>query len=339
MSVSNKVDTVTQNFLAPMVVDTVLGSNVGFTRIVGKAERFRGAQEEIPVKVAKNNEGGSFDGYDTLSITSADTRVKMTFDPKFVEKPVVLAKTELAKNRTDEKKLDLMEIEMASTAGDLADDLGTQFYDDGTGNGSKDILGLAALIDDGTTVATIGGQSRSTYTSLASTVTASGGTLSLEKMATLYNSVTSGSNKPSVGLTTETVFSLYEQLLEPAQREMKDVSLVKGGLVGGAGYTGLYYKGFPILADEKCTSGYLYFVNEDTIKFKAIDYPDSKPVNFKMTDIKGNPYSSIKGLGFHWTDWVKPANMEAMIGRIVFAGNMITTNPRFNGVLTGVTSV
>lgn len=334
MSVSNKVATLTQNFLAPMVVDTVLGSNVGFTRFVSAAKKWRGAQEEIPVKIAKNTEGGSFSGYDLLPTTSADTRVKLTYDPAFHGKPVILAKTEIAKNLTDEAKLNLMEVEMTSTAQDLADDLGTVFY--GTGAG-KDILGLRALVDDGTTVATIGGQSRSTYSSLQSTVTASGGTLTLAKMATLWNNVTSGSNKPTVILTTETVFSLYEQLLEPQERIMKDVGMMKG-ITGGAGFTGLAYKGCPVLADEKCTSGVMFFLNENTIDFRAIRYPESKPVNFSA-DIKGNDYKSVKGLGFHWTGWVRPANQEALIGRIVFAGNFISNNPRYSGQLTGVTSV
>jgi hypothetical protein len=316
------------------VVDTILGSNVGFTRFVSAAKKWRGAQEEIPVKVSKNTEGGSFSGYDLLSTTSADTRVKLAFDPAFVEKPVVLAKTELAKNMTEERVLNLMEVEMESTAQDLADDLGTQFYGNGAG---KDILGLGAIVDDGTTVASIGGQSRTTYATLKGTVTASGGTLTLAKMATLYNAVTVGSNKPTVGLTTETVFSLYEQLLQPQERIQKDVAMTKG-LKGGTGFVGLYYKGFPILADEKCTSGALIFLNEDTIDFRAISYPEAEAVNFS-NNIEGNDYSNVKGLGFHWTGWVKPANQEALIGRFVFAGNFVVSNPRFNGKLTGITSV
>lgn len=341
MAVSNKVATVTQNYLAPMIADTTLESNVGFTRIVSAAKKWRGAQEEVPIKYKKNTEGGSFSGYDTLSTTSSDTRVKMKFDPKFVEKPVVLAKTEIAKNKTEEGVLDLMQIEMESTAQDLADDLGTMFYGDGTGNGGKDTEGLGSMVDDGTNVATIGGLSRSTYTTLQSTVTDSGGTLTLAKMDTLYDNVARGSQRPTVGLTTRDVFSLYGQLLRPQERIDKnvDVAMSKKGLVGGTGFTGLFYRGFPILQDDKCTSGYLYFINEKTIDWRAIAYPDAEPVNLSGSDIEGNDYSSVKGLGFHWTGWKIPVNQESMIGRIVFSGNYIINNPRFSGVLTGITSV
>ena len=91
-------------------------------------------------------------------------------------------------------------------------------YADGTGNSSKDPLGLAAVVDDGTSVSTIGGLSRSTYATLASTVTASSGTLTLAKMDTLWNAVVSGSQKPSISLTTEAVFAFYGQLLRPQER-------------------------------------------------------------------------------------------------------------------------
>ena len=50
-------------------------------------------------------------------------------------------------------------------------------------------LGLAALVDDGTSVSTIGGISRSTYTTLKGTVTASSGTLTLAKLDTLWINV------------------------------------------------------------------------------------------------------------------------------------------------------
>lgn len=48
---------------------------------------------------------------------------------------------------TEDKVLDLMELEIQGASEDMADDLGTIFYADGTGNSSKNPLGLAALVD------------------------------------------------------------------------------------------------------------------------------------------------------------------------------------------------
>jgi hypothetical protein len=233
----------------------------------------------------------------------------------------------------------LAAIELASTAEDMADDIGTIFYGDGTGNSSKDFLGLEAIVDDGTNAATYGGLSRATYTTLNSTVTASGGTLTLLKMATLYNSISSGSVNPTLGLTTEAIFSYYEQLLQPQERIAKTVSEMRGVMTGGTGFTGLYYKGFPILADEKCTSGVLYFVNEDFLEWRALPMAETTPVNFRVTDIEGNDYTNVGGLGFSWSGWIKPINQASLIGHIYLGGELWSSNPKRHGKLTGITGV
>jgi len=337
---TNRVLTTTRFKLLPKVVDTILNSNVFATRMLSKAKKFSGSSMKFPVKYQKNDQGSSFDGFDTMSTTAVDTRVNMEFQPSFYQIPVVLALTELAKNKTEEGVLDLMALEMKSTAQDAADDIGTMFYLDGTGNSSKDMLGLAAIVDDGTVVGTYGGLSRSTYTTLKATKTASGGTVSLAKMATLWNAVTSGAQKPTIGITTEAIFSLYEQLLNPQERINKDVGMTKGGLKGGTGYTGLDYKGMPILADEKCTTGNLFFLNEDFLNFYALNLPGSESIKYKASaEIEGNDYSNVPGLGFSWVDWVRPVNAASMIGRIVLGGQMIGENPKREGVLTGITGV
>lgn len=341
MAVSNQVSTLTKNYLVPKVAETVLLSNVGFTRFVTAAKPgWDGAQVEVPVKWTKNSNVRAFKGADLLPTGIVDNRVKMTFDAAFNEIDTTLAKTDMALNDNPNRVISLVEAQMMSDAGDLASDLGRQFYGDGTGQASKELLGLAAIVDDGTSVATIGGLSRSTYTSLKATVTASGGTLTLAKMSTLYNNCTFGPNKPTVGLVPQAVFSLYEQLLVPMQRIQVNVGFMKG-ITGGTGFTGLDYKGFPILPDQTATAGYMYFLNEDSIDFYAVkNYPDAEDVGLKMDVISGSPYEGgVKGLGFKWTGWVKVANQEVVVGRMIFAGNFVPNNPRFNGVLTGITSV
>ena len=350
MAWGNRVTTTTQDKIMPKVVDTVLNSNVFATRMLNKAEKWSGEKVKYPIKHAKNSTGTSFSGFDTFSTNATNNRVNLEYEPKFYQISVALPLDELSVNATEDKVIDLAKTECASAAQDMADDIGTLFYSDGTGNSSKDFLGLGAIVDDGGTVATIGGQSRSTYSTLQSTVTASGGTLSLAKMSTLYNNTSSGSQTPTLGLTTETVFALYEQLLQPQERIAKTVDMVKtrgakglnsgAGLVGGTGFTGLYYKGFPILADEKCTSGVMFFLNENFLHWIGLPVFGTKAVKYKATDIEGNDYGSeVTGLGFSWTDWVVPTNSASLVSHIYLGGNLTTDNPKRHGKLTGITSV
>lgn len=341
MSFNNKVDTVTEDFLVPKVVDTALRENTFAVDVLSKAKMFKGSTHEFPIKYQKGTSGTSFIKYDTLPTSETETRVKLTANPRFYAKNVALAVTDIAANATDNQVLDLVEVEMSSAAQDMADELGTLFYGDGTGNSSKDFHGLEAIVDDGTNVATYFGLARATYTTLNATVTASSGTLSLAKMSTLYNAITDGSVAPDTIYTTPTVFSLYESLLTPMQRLNTNVGS-KAGLRGGTGYTTLDYKGMPVKKDRKATSGVLYMVNLDYINFYAAPLnkvEGMKAVKIASKDIEGNTYSSVPGLGFQWSGFAKAQNALAWNGFIILGGDLISQNPLRNGKLTGITSV
>ena len=332
---------------------TILNSNVLATRVLAKASKYTGERMKFPVKVSANTTGTSFAGFDAFSTSPTDNRVNLAFVPKFFQMTVALPLDELSANQSDPtaQVLKLAALETQSTAQDMADAIGTLFYSDGTGNGSKDFLGLEAIVDDGTNASTYGTLSRSTYTTLKSTVTASSGVISLAKMSVLYNGAASGSQTPTLGLCSETIFQLYEQLLQPQERITKTVAMMKGDgkhtslginggdYIGGTGFTGLYFKGFPILADEKATSGILYFVNEDFLNFYALPMAMTQPIKYRSQDIEGNDYSGVEGLGFSWSDWIKPTNAAAVIGHVYLGGELISENPKRHAKLTGITTV
>lgn len=344
-----RIQTTVQTSYLPYVVDTVLNSNVFFQRLVRGAKKWSGRTKRVPVKVSKNTTGTSFRGYDSFSVSATDNRQFMEYTPAFYQITVSLPGDELSVADTEDKVLDVMKLTIQSDTEDMADSLGDLIYADGTGNNSKDPLGLAAICDDGTTVSTIGGLSRTTFPTLASTVTASSGIITLAKLDTLWNAVVSGSQKPTVGLSTEAVFAFYGQLLRPQERIVKNMGTTKA-IAGGTGFadatkdgmSGLDYNGMGIVGDEKCTSGALIFLNETYVDWYALPYSlggvAAKPVQYK-SQVKGNDYNAPIGLGFSWTDWIVPANQATVVGHIYFGGQFITTNPKRHGKLTGITSI
>lgn len=332
-----RIQTTVQTKYLPFVVDTVLNSNVLFQRVVRASKKWSGRTLRAPVKVSKNTTGKSFRGFDTFSTEATDNRQFMEFTPSFYQITVALPGDELSVADTEDKILDLMKLTIQSDTEDMADDLGGIFYADGTGNNSKDPLGLGALVDDGSSVDSIGGLSRATFTTLKSTVTASGGALSLAKMDTLKSAVTSGTQIPTAWYTTETIWNLYGQLLRPQERITKPAGMMKG-LVGGTGFDSLEYSGKPILQDEKSPSGLLQAINENYIDFYGLPFFGATPVSYK-SQIEGNDYPSPMGLGFSWSDWIKPANAGSVVGHIYFGGQFITNNPKRHGKLTGITSI
>lgn len=339
MAFTNRVDTLTLDYLVPQVVDTVLRGNVFATAMLAKTKKFRSSTMDFPIKYQKGVAGTSFSGFDVLPTSASDTRVLMVYNPRFYAINVALPGSEIAANNTIQKVMDLATVEMRSRAQDLADDIGTILYADGTGNSSKDFLGLGVIVDD---TASIGGLSRSTYATLASTVTASSGTLSLAKMRTLKNAIADATVEPTVSYTTYAISALYESLLQPQERIMKDVQIA-ANFKGYTGFKTLEFAGLPIISDRKCTSGVLFFLNEEYLDFyalpTAIPQFGGEPVPVASKLFVGNSYNEVGSLGFSWTGWIKSTNQFAFNSFITLGGNLITDNPRRHGKLTGISSV
>lgn len=342
MAFNNVVDTITLEEIVPRVVDTVLRANTFATKMLSKTKRFGAATMDFPIKYQVGTAIQSFLGFDALPTSFTDTRVLLKYNPKFVAANVALAGTDLITNNTAAKVLDLTKVEMQSRAQDLADGIGTMLWSDGTGNGSKDILGLAAIVDDGTTVSTIGGLSRTTYTTLASTKTSSA-TLSLATMRTLYNAIADATVAPTRAYTDYPTWALYEQLLQPQEKIFKEVNIVPN-YKGYEGFSGLMYAGMEIVPDRKATTGVLAFVNENYLDFYGLDadleaFEGSKKVDVAGKLFAGNQYNEVSNLGFYWTGFIKVQNQFAFNSFIILAGNLITDNPRRHGKLTGITGI
>lgn len=292
------------------------------------------------IKYQKGTAITSFAGFDNLPTSFTDTRILLKYNPKFVAGNVALAVTDIASNNTAAKVLSLTEVEMMSRAQDMADSIGTMLYADGTGNASKDFNGLGNIIDD---TASIGGLSRSTYTTLASTNTASGGTLSLYKMRTLFNAISDATVAPTDAMCDYTVWALYETLLQPQEKIYKEVN-VAPNFKGYTGFDSLMFAGLPVSPDRKATSGVLFMTNADYLNFYSLkalsgEGMTGKPIQVGGKLFTGNQYEKSANLGFFWTGWIKPVAQLAYNSFIVLGGNLITDNPRRHGKLTGIAGV
>ena len=342
MAFNNVVDTITLEEIIPRVVDTVLRSNTFATKMLSKTKRFGAATMDFPIKYQVGTAIQSFLGFDALPTSFTDTRVLLKYNPKFVAANVALAGTDLIANNTNAKVLDLTKVEMQSRAQDLADGLGTMLWADGTGNGGKDVLGLAAIVDDGTSVATIGGLSRSTYSTLNSTKT-SATTLSLATMRTLYNNIADATIAPTRAYSDYPTWALFEQLLQPQEKIYKEVNIVPN-YKGYEGFAGLMYAGMEIVPDRKATSGQMVFLNENFIDFYGLDadleaFEGAKKVDVSGKLFAGNQYNEVGNLGFYWTGFIKVNTQFAFNSFIILAGNLCTDNPRRHGKLTNIAGV
>lgn len=332
------ITTTTNQYLAPAWVDQVLRDNFFFGKILESVERWNGSQMLFPIKYQKGVSSVAFNGFDLLPITQQPVSVNMTFYPTFVATNVALAGSDLSVNKTQEQTLNLMTTMMESRAQDAADDIGNYFQQDGSADGGKAPMGLAGIVDNGTTLASYGGLSRSTYTGLNATVTASGGTISLLKTRQLWNSISDGPVRPDTILTDYTTWAYFEQLLQPFQ--LNTYTQPKNQQAG-AGYTAEYWDGMEIFRDKKVTTGYFYMLNTDYLKFYGLKWWEGTAVTPRAKVIEGNVYedSLYSPSAFTWTGWIKAYNQGAINGFMILGGQLICTDPFRNGVLTGITGV
>jgi len=330
------VTTTTQTRLLPKVIDQVLNGNVLTMRLLRQAVPWRtGTQINIPVNLADITAVGSYFGFDALSVTQENIRQRAAFDPSQYFVSIPISGIQTAINQGREAIISLVATEIDWRAKRLRDEMGNGVYSDGTGNAGKDILGIRAAIDDTTLVATYGGINKTTFPRWNATVTAQVGALGLPNLAADFDAAQRGDDAPTLMVTTPAVFSIYEALLTPTvshQFSQNDYRLVQntggvgssivrvGGVVAaGQGFRALTFRGIPFVSDEKCTAAEIYTINENHLSFYIINRPNQ----------------SIKN-GFAWTGFKEPVNQDAVVGQLLWAGQLVCDAPRTMARRTGV---
>jgi len=361
MQFSKQVTSITRTTVIPELFDEVnVGSPFTMSLLAQGKEWRTGTKYELPFKHKKSTNGGVVGIADKLDTDREDNRSRLEFEPKAYTKPVVIAEIEKVLNKGDERVLDMITTELYSQMNDLLDGVADEFYA-GTGVGDRwDSITMAA--DDSTNYGTYGNKSRSTYSALNGYLNTSVGNLDLSIMATAFDNTEHGTSGPSEVYTTKTLWSAYEALLDAdiaanytAQgNQIASISASDGivmgktALSGTAGYKAVTYRGEPVMKDEKCPSGEMFFVNSRmegkfrNYGFAQIDFSGEEnfsTVNFKKENgaPKGTFGSKKAPTGFNFRDMMSPVDQLAKVGHLFLHGNTFG-RPRLQGRLTGVTA-
>lgn len=354
MPFTGRVTTITQNFILAKNMDNFFDDSSFIPyRAIGNGQEWHGTTLDVPFTISKNTLGKSFSGMEVHSNGAQNNRVTASYDLRAYRIPITIPGLDKVVNKGEERVLGLVEQETATAFESLLDDVSDMGYADGTGNSSQDFLGLDALADDGTSAATIGGLSRTTYPTLAGTRTATGGTLTLDKMATFFMALTSGSgvkNRPSVFDCDETVWNLAEKLIVTGTvqanyqangypRVTRKSKTPVGGLAGEAGFLSIIYRGVPIVYDAKSTSQTLWGMNENYLNWYGAKSDDLKSISIKTLEGSANDEAPSGDTGLQWSGFKDSFNQFGEVAYIYLLGNWITTQPRRQGRLTGITGV
>lgn len=213
-------------------------------------------------------------------------------------------------------------------------EINRQLQGDGTGNGGKDITGLALAVEDGAVWSTYGGIDSNAFPywrnqwvnsvvdiSLAAP---SAGTLAmLGEWIRIYNSCMRGKVRPTVIMTDQLIYELYERSM---QQTSSNYRVMIDQKMADAGFMNLLFKETPVVFDEDMPGATLVAQGAGTgdhqVKFLNADF---------MKFVIG------KGKNFVVTDMQRPENQDAKVSQVIVYGNLTLNNRARQGAITSIT--
>ena len=359
MIFTDRVNDITYQEILPSIVDQINNSNVFTARVLSNPKKWRGTSLQQPITIANSNTGGSFDGMDTFSTAATNNTRLMTWYVKGYEQSVVVPGIERVVNSDSEKQvLALLASRMDEARNSASNAIGSLLYDIGSG---KNFDGLGLIVDNGTNTASYAGLTRSTNPYINADVTAAtNGILTLDLLSIEFDNASAASSNnesPTMGLTTKSIWSLLEGLLAPTVQAMytstqvNGYNRVSGGtptgtslpagspeLKGVAGFNAITYRGRPVVADDKATTGSFFWINENYLGFYSLTDDSLKSISSTNQVTEGFYKNVPMPSAFQFRELMAPVNQYGEVGFLVLLGNLVHKQPRRNGKLTGITT-
>jgi hypothetical protein len=279
-----------------------------FLQDKGRIRMLNGGTKIVePLIYGQNSTVKSYSGYDSISLTAQTGITAAEYEWKQYAASIAISGIEEAKNNGEQEIINLLEAKIMQAEESMREGFNTMFFADGTGNSGKDWNGLGNIVEASGTVgginrATSGNEYWRSYEENTATA------LTLAQMSTAYNSVSVGNDHPDMVLTTQTLFEKYEALLQPQLRYTDTRT-------ADAGFQNLLFKDAPVVYDEHCTAGIVYFLNS------------------KYLTLVGH-----SGKWFSQTDFVRPEDLDARYALIMCYGNLTCRNAAKQGKLTAKTA-
>jgi hypothetical protein len=276
--------------------------------------------EEIMYNDSNTNNTNSYSGYETLNIAPNSPISAAQFSIAQYASAVTISGLEMLQNSSKEAIIDLLEGRVQVAEGQLMNRIQTDIYGDGTGNGGKNLTGLAAAVADSPSTGVYGGINRATWSfwqnQAFSGVTNGGAAVSAANiqsyMTQLAIKLVRGNDKADLIVADNNYYSLYVNSLQAIQR-------VTSADEGAAGFASLKFYGGGTSADvvlgggigSQATANHMWFLNTNYIYFRPHTDRNFAPI--------GGERQSV--------------NQDAVVKLIGWAGNLTSSGPQFSGVL------
>lgn len=278
-----------------------------------------GADLRQGIMNGKNSTAAWYSGHDPIAVTPQEGVATAIYQWKQAAVSIVYSGRELRQNKGAKTKIaDLVKTKQSQADLSLMDLVATGTFSDGTGTSNKQMTGLAAMLpDDGTSASYASVTAGDTYwTNQAETSSGAAAVNLLKDMRTVFNKCSQGkgvaATAPDFIITTRAVHESYEALMAAKLQYSGNGT---NGNKGDLGFTGVAFRGAPVVWSEYCTSGVMYFLNSRHLCLFL--HPDA---NF-----------SLSPGGFLYV-----TNQDSFVAKVLVMGNMATNNRRKMGRISGI---
>jgi hypothetical protein len=290
----------------------------------GNVKPFSGGNvilQEIMYNDAATENAGAYSGYDVIDITPNSPISSAQFDLKQYAAAVSISGLEMLQNAGKEQIIDLMEGRIQVAEAQLTNEISAGLYSDGTGTSGKDITGLALAVAASPSTGTYGGINRANWSfwrNIAFDATTDGGAAaSATNIQSYMNRVAiqlvRGSDRPDIIVAGNNYYRFYLESLQALQRIASESS-------AGAGFTSLKYFGAGFNCDVFLDGGIGGQLNTNRMYFLNTKYMFFRPHRDRNFVPIGGDRQSV--------------NQDAIVKLIGWAGNLTSSGPRYQGVLT-----
>jgi len=307
-STFDQLSAITTKYYIPKMVDNIFASNALLYRWKRNSDVYTsvngGTNIVQPLLYAAATSGGWYSGADTLNTTDNDVFTAAEYDWRQNGYTINISRIDELKNMgSKEQIVNFVSAKVQVTEASMKESFGIGLFNAGTTTDA--IEGLRAMVDttSPTTYGGISGTDNSWWRATKSTSTV----LSMSLLQGGYGDVTIDGDMPTVAATTQNLFDKYFDILTPQQR-YADSKTADGG------FQNLLFRGIPVLVDSHCPASYWFFLNEKYIKFYY--HPDE---NFRF-----EPFQRV-------------INQNVATAKILWAGNLGSSNRRMNMVFTSLT--
>lgn len=258
----------------------------------------------------------AYTGMTILNTAERDPVTQCVFQRKQFSQDITLSGTKLLKNSGNDEtaivnyiaaQIEIAQEGMKSTLADATNGILSASADSDLG-----ITGLRAMLSDSTTTGTYGGLSRGTYSwwrHKSDSVTTGFNTDGLVSMRTLYFDLIRGDESPMIIVMTKAGYINLDRALtgtvnynEPSPKTT----------FGDIGFETLNFRGTPVILDANMTANRAAFLN---LKYLRLLVHKDRDMSVR--------------------DFIAPSNQDAIIGRLLWAGNIVCNYLAAQGLLQG----